>query len=385
MDFIDKLQALSAKIKKQKDGIQTEEATKTAFVLPFIGALGYDIFEPTEVIPEFTADVGIKKGEKVDYAICLDGKVVMLFECKSCHSSLDDCNVSQLYRYFSVTGARLAVLTDGVRYRFYSDLEEPNKMDSKPFMEFNMLDVQENLVPELKRLTKQSFNLDEIISVAGDLKYTGEIKRLCAEQFQNPAEDFVTFFARQAYPQGKALTKSVREQFTAITKRALAEFLNDTINDRLRSAMAQATPSASVAPQPGAPTDTAGAPVPAASSGRSQERMEEELEGFYIVKAILSQVIDPKRITRRDSANHVNILLDDTNRKPICRLGFEKTPKYIAFINEQKQEERVPIQTATDIFQHADRIKATVTSYESRAADRPATADVLHMPQNPTR
>ena len=154
MDFIDKLQALSAKIKKQKDGIQTEEATKTAFVLPFIGTLGYDIFEPTEVIPEFTADVGIKKGEKVDYAICLDGKKVMLFECKSCHSSLDDCHASQLYRYFSVTGARLAVLTNGVLYRFYSDLEEPNKMDSRPFMEFNMLDVQENLVPELKRFTK---------------------------------------------------------------------------------------------------------------------------------------------------------------------------------------------------------------------------------------
>lgn len=383
MDLIDKLQALSAKIKKQRDGIQTEEATKTAFILPFIGALGYDVFEPTEVIPEFKADVGIKKGEKVDYAICIDGKVVMLFECKSCHSSLDDCHASQLYRYFSVTGARLAVLTDGVLYRFYSDLEEPNKMDSKPFMEFNMLDVQENLVPELKRLTKQSFNLDEIISVAGDLKYTGEIKRLCAEQFQNPSEDFVAFFARQAYP-GKVLTRSVREQFTAITKRALAEFLNDTINDRLRSAMAQATPSASAAPQPGVPSDTAGEPA-AAPSGRSPERREEELDGFYIVRAILSQTIDPKRVTRRDSANHLNILLDDTNRKPICRLGFEKAPKYVAFMNEQRQEERVPIQVATDIFQHADRIKAAVASYESRAADRPASADVLHMPQNPTR
>ena len=384
MDFIEKLQALSAKIKKQKDGIQTEEATKTAFVLPFIGTLGYDIFEPTEVIPEFTADVGIKKGEKVDYAICLDGKKVMLFECKSCHSSLDDCHASQLYRYFSVTGARLAVLTNGVLYRFYSDLEEPNKMDSRPFMEFNMLDVQENLVPELKRFTKQSFNLDEIMPVAGGLKYTGEIKRLCAEQFQNPSEEFVALFARQAYPR-KSLTKSVKEQFTAITKRALAEFLNDTINDRLRSAMAQATPSAAVAPQPGALTDTFGEAVPAAFSGRSPERREEELEGFYIVRAILSQVIDPKRITRRDSANHLNILLDDTNRKPICRLGFEKEPKYVAFINEQKQEERVPIQSATNIFQHADRIKATVASYESRAAERPATADVLHLPQNPTR
>ncbi len=240
MDFIEQIQAISAKIRKQKDMIQTEEATKTAFVLPFIRALGYDIFDPTEVVPEFTADVGIKKGEKVDYAICLDGKVSILFECKACNSPLGEAQSSQLYRYFSTTAARLAVLTDGVMYRFYSDTEEPNIMDSKPFMEFNMLDVQENLVPELKRMTKQSFNLDEIISVAGDLKYTREIKRLCSEEFQSPSEEFVMFFARKTYP--RKVTQSVREQFTAITKRALTEFMNDTINDRLRSAMAQPSP-----------------------------------------------------------------------------------------------------------------------------------------------
>jgi predicted type IV restriction endonuclease len=97
--------------------------------MPFISALGYDVFDPVEVIPEFTADVGIKKGEKVDYAIKQDGKIIMLFECKCCNGSLDDCHASQLYRYFSVTEARIAVLTDGIIYRFYTDIEQPNKMD----------------------------------------------------------------------------------------------------------------------------------------------------------------------------------------------------------------------------------------------------------------
>jgi hypothetical protein len=389
MDLIDKLQALSAKIKKQKDAIQTEEATKNAFVLPFIGALGYDVFDPEEVIPEFTADWGTKKGEKIDFAIKIENKVVMLIECKSCNSFLDDSHASQLFRYFSTLDARLAVLTDGVRYRFYSDIEEKNKMDSTPFMEFNLLNVQQDLIPELKRLTKQSFNLQEIVLVAGDLKYTGKIKRLCSEQFQNPSEEFVAFFAKQVLQGGKVLTKSVREQFTAITKRALTEFLNDTINNKLRSAMAQSTPPVTVLPQPGAPTEGAGEPVVASPPSRSPERREEELEGFYIVKAILSQVIDPKRIGNRDTANHFNIRLDESQKKTICRLGLEKAPKYVVFISEQKEEERVPIETVSDLFRHADRLKATVAFYERTydkgKAEGPAGADVLRMQQNPAR
>ena len=172
MDLIDKLQALSAKIQKQRDLIQTEEATKNAFILLFINALGYDIFDPAEVIPEYIADVGIKKGEKVDYAIIRENKVIMLFECKPCNVNLDDTHMYQLFRYFSVTEARIGILTNGIMYRFYTDLEESNKMDAKPFMEFNILDIQEPLIFELKRLMKQTFNLEEILSVAGDMKYT---------------------------------------------------------------------------------------------------------------------------------------------------------------------------------------------------------------------
>jgi hypothetical protein len=125
--------------------IQTEEATKNAFILPFIGILGYDVFDPSEVVPEFTADVGTKKGEKVDYAIIRDKKVIMLFECKACDANLDESHASQLYRYFSVTESRIGVLTNGILYRFYTDLEEPNKMDSKPFMELNIIEIQEPL------------------------------------------------------------------------------------------------------------------------------------------------------------------------------------------------------------------------------------------------
>lgn len=118
MDFIDRINELAARIPKQLDYCTTEEATKNALVLPFINALGYDIFNPTEVLPEFTADVGIKKGEKVDYAILQNGKPIMLFECKWSGADLSKAHVSQLYRYFNVVpDVRFGILTNGIRHK----------------------------------------------------------------------------------------------------------------------------------------------------------------------------------------------------------------------------------------------------------------------------
>src|SRR4028119_2249033 len=154
MDFIEKLQALATKIPKLCEHLQTEEATKNALVMPFINLLGFDIFDPTEVIPEFIADVGIKKGEKVDYAIVKDGKIIMLFECKHCGGDLHINHASQLFRYFSVTDARIAVLTNGLVYRFFTDLEAPNKMDEKPFLEVDMTELNDVSINELKKLRK---------------------------------------------------------------------------------------------------------------------------------------------------------------------------------------------------------------------------------------
>src|SRR5690242_20022349 len=179
MDFIDRIRELSAQIPKIKTQglIKTEEGTKNALVMPFINALGYNVFDPTEVTPELIADVGVKKGEKVDYAILKDGKPIILFECKCCGTNLNDVHASQLYRYFSVTDARFGILTDGVVYHFFTDLEDKNKMDNKPFLIFDMLDIKEPLIEELKKFTKAAFDVDQIMSTASELKYTNAIKR----------------------------------------------------------------------------------------------------------------------------------------------------------------------------------------------------------------
>jgi hypothetical protein len=121
MDFKDSIKQISDRVLKLKDQIQTEEATKTAFVMPFIQVLGYDVFNPLEVIPEMVCDIGTKKGEKIDYAITKDDQHIMLIECKHWKQVLS-LHDNQLLRYFHVSKAKFGILTNGLRYRFYTDL-----------------------------------------------------------------------------------------------------------------------------------------------------------------------------------------------------------------------------------------------------------------------
>ena len=140
MDFKDIIKQISERVERLKDSLPTEEATKNALIMPFINALGYDVFNPNEVLPEMTCDIGTKKGEKIDYAILENGEPIILIECKHWKQNLS-LHDNQLLRYFNVSKAKFGVLTNGIIYKFYSDLEEPNKMDEKPFLEIDMYDL----------------------------------------------------------------------------------------------------------------------------------------------------------------------------------------------------------------------------------------------------
>ncbi len=361
MDFIDSICALGAKVKEQKGRIQTEEATKNAFIMPFIQTLGYDVFNPAEVVPEFVADFGMKKGEKVDYAVFAGGKPAILFECKSSSTNLDTVHASQLARYFTQTDARIGVLTNGVNYRFFSDLEKLNKMDERPFLEFNILDIQEDLVEELKRFTKGAFDLERILDVAGELKYTREILGLLVQEFKAPSDDFVRFFASRAY--SGRLTQNVREQFQTITQDALQQFINDRVNDRLKSALESGKrPPPEEGIEEDDSDDEEGDP-----QAQGVETTVEELQAYYIVKAILAAVTDPQRVAIRDTLSYCGILLDDNNRKPICRLRFDaKKRKYLVLFDADKKRTRVQIENLDDIYKYADRLKGMIAIYDSQ-------------------
>ncbi|WP_341743260.1 type I restriction endonuclease [Azonexus hydrophilus] len=359
MDFIDQLRALASRIESNKDLIQTEEATKTAMIMPFIQLLGYNVFDPTEVTPELVADVGTKKGEKVDYAILKDGKPIILFECKKCGGDLSNNHAGQLFRYFHVTDARFGVLTNGLTYRFFTDLDQPNKMDEKPFLEFNMLDFKDQEVEELKKFAKVAFDVDSILTTANDLKYTRAIRNLLAEWMANPSEDFVKLVSADLLP-GKRFTPALKEQFTQITKRAFQQLISSRINDRLREAMSPEMPAAAPAAQ--SPIDTPVAQE-AETQGPAIETTLEEIEGFHIVRAILRELVPSKRVVMRDAQSYCAVLFDDNNRKPICRLRFNNPQRLVLGLMNGKEEEKVAIADLDEIYNFADRLKATASAY----------------------
>lgn len=356
MEFIDKLNALADKVEKISDTLKTEEATKNALIMPFIqGVLGYDVFNPLEVVPEFVCDVGTKKGEKVDYAIMKDGEVQILIECKKIGDPLNISHASQLFRYFHVTSAKISILTNGRNYKFFTDLDALNKMDEKPFLELDLLDIDEHDVPELEKLTKSAFDLESIILAAGDMKYIGQIKREILKQFQKPDDDFVRFFAGRVYD-GKVMPK-VLEQFHALTRKAISQFLTDQVNDRLKSALAGSHRAA---------TASATNEQPAAAENYDENRVvttEEELEGFFIVKSIIRGEIDSNRIVHRDTQSYFGVLIDDNNRKPVCRLHFNRSQKYIGLFDSDRKETRHPISNLDEIFQFSEQLKEATKRY----------------------
>lgn len=357
MEFNEKLNALSAKIKQQVNAIVTEEATKNAFVMPFIhNVLGYDVFDPTEVIPEFVCDVGTKKGEKIDYAILKDSEVQILIECKKIGEPLTLNHASQLFRYFHVTNARISILTNGQTYKFFTDLDAPNKMDEKPFLEIDLLDIDENIVPELKKLTKVSFDLESIINAAGELKYVSQIKKILHTQLNDPEDDFVKFFASRVYE--GMLTQKVRESFSNLTQKAASQYINDQVNERLKSAIA-GVPSV----KPASEIESKQAEQEEISEESDIITTQEETEGYHIVRAITREVIDAQRITHRDTKSYFGVLIDDNNRKPLCRLHFNRSQKYIGLFDIDKNETRHPIETVDDIYSWADILKATAALY----------------------
>lgn len=363
MDFVDKLNGLSVKVAQQAPSIQTEEATKNAFVMPFIHhVLGYDVFDPTEVTPEYVCDIGTKKGEKIDYAILKGGQIQMLIECKKVGDPLHINHASQLFRYFHVTSARVAILTNGRHYMFFTDLDAPNKMDEKPFMELDLLDIDEHVVPELLKLTKVAFDVDSIISAAGELKYVSSIKRQLSSILNGPDEDFVRFIASRVYD--GPVTQKVREQFTELTRKAVSQFLNDQANDRLKSAMAGTPVANSSLPEAQGETT----PVISGSIPDDEVKVvttEEEIEGFMIVRAILRSCLDVARIVMRDNQSYCAILLDDNNRKTICRLHFNRSQKYIGFLEQNRAETRHPISKLDDLYGHAQTMINTVQRLDS--------------------
>lgn len=352
MDFKDQIKIISERTLKLKEQILTEEATKNAFIMPFIQSLGYDIFNPIEVVPEFVADIGLKKGEKIDYAIFNEGKPAILIECKHWSKNLD-LHDGQLLRYFHVSKAKFGVLTNGIEYRFYSDLVEPNKMDEKPFLEFLISDIKDNQIEELKKFHKTVFDVASIVNTASELKYTKELKLLIHQELTNPSSDFVRHLAKRVYP--GVVTSKILEQFTSFTKRSVKEYISDLITDRFQTVLSQEEEIIR--------NEEKVAQLDRQAKETKIVTTQEEIESFMIIKSILRQKISVGRLSFKDTQSYFSILVDDNNRKLICRLYLNSQKKYLAFIDSEKKESKHELSSLDDIYLFSERLIQTAELY----------------------
>lgn len=352
MEFKEQIKQLGEKVQKLRDQVLTEEATKSAFIMPFIQIMGYDLFNPMEVVPEFVTDFGAKNVEKVDYAILRDNQPVMIIECKN-HSENIEKHYTQTHKYFHLTKSRFALLTNGVQYNFYADIDLANKMDEKPFLSFDITTIKDQQIKELAKFHKSGFDINSILTTASELKYSNAIKVVFSQELSKPSPEFVKFFVTRVYD-GKA-TEKVMLQFTEIVKKTVEQTFSDIVSDRLMNAINQTKASQDLKDEQ-------------TSEENDEQKVvttEEELNGFYIVKSILRTKLASVRLNYRDSQSYMSIILDDNNRKPICRLWLNgQSKKFIGLFDKDKKETKHELTTLDDIFNYSVQLLETISFYE---------------------
>lgn len=347
--FKQDIMILANRLNTIKEKLLTEESTKTSLIMPFFQTLGYDVFNPSEFVPEFVSDIGIKKGEKIDYAIMADDKPIILIEAKSVNDTLTT-HGSQLFRYFHTSSAKFAILTNGIVYQFFTDLDAPNKMDEKPFFTFNLENIKDSSLSELIKFKKDSFDLESIFITASDLKYLNIFKEYFENEYQNVSEDFVKYFVSKIYD-GKA-TKNILDKFNPIINKGFKQFVSEKVSSKINEALKttdETTSSNSVITK-------IEAPIELEVKESNIETTEEEIQGYGIIKAILFNTVDPEKIYYRDNQSYFNILLDNNIRKWVVRLNFNRSRKFLVFNDDSS--EKVYIENETDILQFSDRLIA---------------------------
>jgi len=363
MDLADHLSDIAHRAKNQIQHMETEESIKTSLVLPFIQALGYDVFNPLEVVPEFTADFGLKRGEKVDYALKAAGNVVMVMECKKAGMRLETQHAAQLYRYYSVSEAKFGVLTDGLRYLFYTDLDAPNVMDERPFFEFNLLRFDGADVARLKQFSRDIFDSHNIRTDATEMRTLKAVKSELLAELDSPSSEFVRTIASRVQP-NQNVTAAIREKFSELIKKVNQQILQEKAQELLSNASNSSNPAFWTQ---AAPLDS-DEDVKQTDEGDEADEMDaqvtersivttvEEKEAFRIIQAIASEVTDPENIFMRDSLSYCGILFTDNNRKTIARLRLDKKKKPTISILLNGEETRYPVTKLTDILKVKEQL-----------------------------
>lgn len=375
MSFREELQKLSVQAAEKRPFIAYEEMTKQTLVIPFLQTLKYDVFNPQEVRPEYIADFGKKKGEKVDYAIFKENIPAIFIECKAVNEELGN-HCAQLERYFnSSPEVRLAILTNGIEYRFFTDLDKNNIMDENPFFKFNITALQDNDIEILARFTRDHFETEAVVKYAEELIYTSNLNTKLRELFKSPSEDFIRYLIKDF--SDTKITAKVIERFRPIVKKSISM----AIVDLVRQGILQQNDADEVTPQP-QPDKQSVDQNTAITSEQATEQVlkkqinttEEELHCLDIIKSILTEAgRDISEINYKDTTAYFGIFnknflnwfirvnLDSHIKYMITRFPIEKVESMITgFTVEQAPkghgESRVLISSIGDFVRLKDLV-----------------------------
>lgn len=234
MSFADSIARVAERARTQIVNIVGEQATKMSLIAPFLTVMGYDVFDPAEVIPEYIASFAIKKAgqfEKVDYAIKVNDKIVMIIEAKA-HDQKAEAHDGQLGRYFnSLVHTKVAIVSNGIQYRFFTDLKHENVMDERPFFTFDLLNYQPKDLEDLKIFHRDNFDAIGIKQAAEEMVYLKGMTNLLANVLQAPSDEFIKFLigemskSSESYEIGQKITAKVIGKFRPIVQKALKNSL----------------------------------------------------------------------------------------------------------------------------------------------------------------
>ena len=360
MAFEDEIQEIAERIPglRSQGNLDDEAKTKQYLVVPFLRALGYDDSVPSQVVPEFTADFGGRQGWKVDYALISGDQPIIIIECKDSKNTLTKPEVDQLGRYFPFTKARICMLTNGILYKFFTEIDNTNTMETNPFLEVDIEHLDLRAVEELEKFSR-GFDVDERLAAASDRKIIDEMKNMLVRQHSQPDDSFLELFVRPLHTGN--YNQAAKDKFRPLLQEASREFIRERLNATFQAAQSFTTR-----------IDEERAPEQSgesAESGKEIETTAQEWQAYDIVKAIVHDLVASDRVAIRDAQSYCAVLVDNNNRRPVCRFYFNGRQKRLGLFDGSRADSgalnvrQYDIESLDDIHNYADQLREATERY----------------------
>lgn len=326
---------LSSKLEHTKN----EESIKTSIILPFLSKLGYDVFDPKIIIPEYTADQSTKNGEKVDYCVNdIDFNPVCIIECKKRNEDLNLHN-TQLERYFCFVNCKIAVLTNGESFMFYTDYENRNLMDKIPFLELDINNPTNEALEFLNLLNRDSYNKAMVYKTAKKYYKDRENKRLLYSMLDNMDTDFCMFLS------SKFSIYQSEEDIKSLFSDNISSYVIERY-DKIKKERENI--------------------IVDSNKQKGIVTTNEEINSFNRIVDILKyHSLDYNKVSYKDVKSYFAVLYSNNTRKPICRFYLDGKIKYIGVFDDFKNEVKYVIKNNEDILMFTHRITETFKIYNN--------------------